>query len=127
MNAELTPLDDRINVVVCQNTGAIFNIPNFCINDPLLKKEFKQKEETQEKQVKLKIMNFMKNKYYDLAVNDGLSVSDFKELLAKNEEVNLETQNIKVVCKGQLLVNERKLSDYKIVDNDYVQILISNK
>ena len=115
-------------MVVCQQTGAIFNIPNFCINDPLLKKEFVLNEdETNERSIKLKIINFMKNKYYDQTVLNTNSIAELKEILAKEEGVDLEKQNLKVVCKGQLLQDERNLIEYKMEDNDNVQILISNK
>jgi hypothetical protein len=45
----LVCLEGNLKCVVDTNSGLVFNIPNFCINDPLFKKEYLHAEEVPEK------------------------------------------------------------------------------
>jgi hypothetical protein len=40
MAADFVPLDGNLLSVVDQRTGIVYNIPNFCINEPVYVKEF---------------------------------------------------------------------------------------
>lgn len=49
LNAQMACLDSTMQMIVDLNTGNTFKIPNFCINDPLYKREFVNVEVKEEK------------------------------------------------------------------------------
>ena len=47
--------------IVDTASGVVFNLPNFCINDPFYKKEFLKAEEVPEKILEVRKFKFLKN------------------------------------------------------------------
>ncbi len=56
-NSGLVCLEGNMKCIVDSNSGAVFNIPNFCINDPLFKKEFLVAETVPEKNLSVSQIN----------------------------------------------------------------------
>jgi hypothetical protein len=55
-NSGLVCLDGNMKCIVDTASGVVFNLPNFCINDPYYKKEFLKPEEVPEKMLAVRII-----------------------------------------------------------------------
>ncbi len=45
--------NDCMSDIALENTGQVFHIPNFLINDPIFKKDFIENDKTKEKQLEV--------------------------------------------------------------------------
>jgi len=104
-------------------TGVVYNIPNYCITDPVYKKQFdKEMLKKEDKIINLQFLYIFKNKIHDLKVNNKTTGLELKELFCKLENIEMNDYKIRLLAKGQELKNDSQLCLFNIIDGDKIQV-----
>jgi len=121
--ANLVALDGNLKCIVDPYTGVVYNIPNFCITDPIYKKQFnKELLQIEEKTIKLELMYVFKNLSHHVKVSNKLTGLDIKNLFCKLENLDINEYKIRLLSKGQEIKNESQLYLFNIDEGDKIQI-----
>ena len=116
---EITPLLGCINVTY-DKSGEIYEIPNYCINDPVLY----DLPETHVKKPKIKEISFFARKgakQINIKLSNNCLVEKLKENISENFEIKIE--NVRIFFGGKELKNGNELWMYKISDDCVIIIL----
>jgi len=112
-----------LQCVVDYFSGIIYNIPNFCITDPVYKKnlniEILNKEE---KKINLELIYVFKNISHHINVSNKISGIELKNYFCKIEKINFDEHKIRLLAKGQEIKNENQLIQFNIDNEDKIQI-----
>jgi uncharacterized ubiquitin-like protein YukD len=122
ISANLVALDGNIKCVVDPYSGAIFNIPNFCIGDPLFKRKIYDNLPKAEKIIKVELIFVFKNTTHHLKISNKSSGNDIKEMFCKLENLQIDQYQIRLLSKGQEIKNDSLLCMYNIEDGDKIQV-----
>ena len=122
------PYRDCINVVY-DSKGAIYEIPNYCINDPLqynIPEIEYTKEKPQEQKINIILRSFDIN--IKCNISNWKSISNLKEFLLTQEGYKtININNVRFFYGGKELLNEKELWFYDIMENSIVQMLIKKE
>ncbi len=107
---DVVPYKSCINVTYDQN-GFLYEIPNYCIQDPYI---YNIPNEDKEKSKKQTIVFFIwkEGKTIEIKNNNYLSVSDLKNLLS--QQFNYDKEKIRLFFGGKELKDEKELWYYNI-------------
>jgi hypothetical protein len=124
--AGIKALDNCINRCY-DSKGFLYEIPNYCINNPFqFELQYIKKKTAMNKEVSLLIRYF--NKEILMNLRDGETISSVKEKLSKELSVMLHRNCCKDVISlyygGHELNNEYSLYDYNINSNCIIQMNI---
>ena len=117
----LVPYLDCINITF-DSLGGLYEIPNYCINDPY---KYDIIEEKKEKPIEEKI-SFYVRKVIDnikISTSNYTSVEKIKEQLSK--KYNVEIDKIRLFFYGKELKNNFELWNYNISNDCVVVVMIS--
>ena len=117
----LVPYLDCINITF-DSLGGLYEIPNYCINDPY---KYDIIEEKKEKPIEEKI-SFYVRKVIDnikISTSNYTSVEKIKEQLTK--KYNVEIDKIRLFFYGKELKNNFELWNYNISNDCVVVVMIS--
>ena len=117
----LVPYLDCINITF-DSLGGLYEIPNYCINDPY---KYDIIEEKKEKPIEEKI-SFYVRKVIDnikISTSNYTSVEKIKEQLTK--KYNVEIDKIRLFFSGKELKNNFELWNYNISNDCVVVVMIS--
>jgi hypothetical protein len=121
--------NDLREVIELANPEYIFKVPNYCICDPVFERDYEQiKEKNKDiESVKLKITLFYlaKNKNIKLHVTNKTSVKKVKEAFAKKMEIDLNTHKIRLLFRGQELMDENPLYYNNVQDMSKIQVMVN--
>ena len=108
---DIVPYKSCINVTYDQN-GFLYEIPNYCIQDPY---KYNVPKEDKEKSKKQNIVFFIwkEGKIIEIKNNNYLSVSDLKNLLS--QQFNFDKEKIRLFFGGKELKDEKELWYYNII------------
>ena len=110
--------------ILRDNNGNIYQIPNFCINDPLYIKEYDKVEKSKEEIYQILLSDIFHNKEYKVELSSYNTGEDlalkFLDLIGKNKE------NIKVrmVYQGHEILYDHQLFLHKI-DSQNPKVLVT--
>lgn len=100
-------------VICLSNPDIIYNIPNFCIVDPLYEKDYSEAKKAEgkvmEKPVKVILCNIFKNEEKMFQVSNKIKGSDLKGLYANATEISLDKYRIRLLYKGQEIADDHSL------------------
>lgn len=123
MSANLIALDGNIRCVVEPNSGNVFNIPNFCISDPIYKKNIiKEIIVLENKLIKIELLHVFKNKIHHIELSNKSTGLEVKNLFSKLEKIDITEYTIRLLAKGQEIKDNSLLYEYNIDDGDKIQI-----
>ena len=121
--------NDLREVIELANPEYIFKVPNYCICDPVFERDYEQiKEKNKDiESVKLKITLFYlaKNKNIKLHVTNKTSVKKVKEAFAKKMEIDLNTHKVRLLFRGQELMDENPLYYNNVQDMSKIQVMVN--
>ena len=107
----------------------IFRVPNYCICDPLYERDYdKIKAKNKDiESVKLKIVLFYlaKNKNIKLHVTNKTHVKKVKEAFAKKMEIDLKNHKIRLLFRGQELLDDNPLYFNNVEDGSKIQVMVN--
>ena len=125
-------LDGNLKQVYLKsNPNLIFQVPNFCICDPIyerdydiMKKKYKNKEE---KTITVALYYVEKNKNIKIQTTDKTEVKAIKEIFASKSDINISEYNIRLFFKGLELLDENLLCYNKIENMSKIHVMINHK
>jgi hypothetical protein len=112
------------------NESNIYNIPNFCINDPFFEKEILPEHELDFKnpdlKIKINLYDLYANKTTHTTMPSNITGLGIKQLYADLESINIDEYKIRLLFGGGEIKDEEFLYQHKIHD-DYTIQVIKNK
>ena len=120
--ASLIPLDGRMNCIVDPITGEVFNIPNFCICDPLYKKIIKKDENFEETIIKIQLIYVFKNTNHVVQISNKITGIELKKIFCKLENAEYAKHQIRLLAKGQEIKDDLQVCYLGIKDEDKIQV-----
>ena len=121
--------NDLRQVIVLTNPDHVYKVPNYCVCDPVFERDYdKIKEDNKDiESVKMKIVLYYlaKNKNIKLHVNNKMKVKKVKEAFAKKMEIDLKTHKIRLLFRGQELLDENPLYYNNVEDMSKIQVMVN--
>lgn len=126
MAGGVVPYRDCINVVY-DSKGAIYEIPNYCINDPSqydIPEIQYNKEKPQTAIIKFKLRYFADD--FQMEMNNSTSILQLKEKFAASQEnkKKYDPKQIRIFFGGKELKDDKELWFYDIGEGSIAQMLI---
>lgn len=107
----------------------IYQIPNYCIADPVFVKDFNAYEKiydtTDDNILNLNLFYFNDNKTYPLRITNKCTGFDLKRKFAKMMKINLQMNKLRVVCRGQELTDTHCLYFHDLDENSRIVVMCS--
>lgn len=120
----LQPIGGCMNQLI-DNNDNIFVVPNYCINDPLYKKEVKQIDLTEAEVIHIQIVDiFNPSKSTTVKVPTNINCLELKKCFGKAKNIDLEKNKIRVLFQGSEILDEHVLAQHNIVNNSKVQFVV---
>ena len=121
----IIPYKDSINVVY-DSKGALYEIPNYCINDPsqynIPEIEY-TKEKPNEEEIVFKIRFF--NHQFDIKLSNMKTIAEIKDLIIKEEKYkDMEISRVRLFFGGKELHDDKEIWFYDIQNDSIVQMLV---
>ena len=111
--------------VTYDNKGFLYEIPNYCINDPLEYEKFEEKKPLIKEDIEVKIRCF--NLEEKIKINNFDNITEIKENIKKCEKFNkkYELNNIRLFFGGKELNDKKEVWYYNIQNNSIIQMLVN--
>ena len=121
--------NDLRQVIVLTNPDYVFKVPNYCVCDPVFERDYdkiKAKNKNIES-VKIKIILYYlaKNKNVKVEATNKTRVKKIKESFAKNMNIDLKTHKIRLLFRGQELLDENLLCYNNVEDMSKIQVMVN--
>ena len=109
--------------VTYDNKGFLYEIPNYCINDPLEYEKFEEKKPLIKEDIEVKIRCF--NLEEKIKINNFDNITEIKENIKKCEKFNkkYELNNIRLFFGGKELNDKKEVWYFNIQNNSIIQML----
>ena len=121
--------DDLRQIIVLQNPEYIFRVPNYCICDPVFERDYdqikEQNKDIEEKKIKIILYYLAQNKNINLHATNKTLVKKIKEAFAKKMNIDLNTHKIRMLFRGQELLDENKLCYNKVENMSKIQVMVN--
>lgn len=129
--AEMACLDgDLRQVFLYRHPEFIFKVPNFCVCDPCFERDYdkieKQGNTIEETPINVVLYYLALNKNINLKVTNKTIVKSLKELFAKEMKINMNKQKLRLLFKGQELVDDHLLYYYNVGNDSKIQVMVSS-
>ena len=107
-------------------TKYVYNIPNYCINDPYFEKEL-VKVDLQRKKNQINIFLKLGDEKEKFTFDDDISGKEIKEEYAKRKKLNLDiySKKIRLFFGGNEIHDNEFLYQHKVKENYSIQVNIS--
>ena len=119
--------NDLRQVIVLSNPDYVYRVPNYCVCDPVFERDYdKIKEKNKDiESVKIKIILYYlaKNKNIKLHVTNKMKVKKVKEAFAKKMEIDLKTHKIRLLFRGQELLDDNPLYYNNVEEMSKIQVM----
>ena len=121
--------NDLRQVIILTNPDYIFKVPNYCVCDPVFERDYdkiKAKNKNIES-VKIKIILYYlaKNKNVKVEATNKTHVKKVKESFAKKMNISLKTHKIRLLFRGQELLDENPLYVNNVQDGSKIQVMVN--
>ena len=120
---------DLRQVIELANPNYIYKVPNFCVCDPIFERDYDKIKEKNKgiESVKIKIVLFYlaKNKNIKLNATNKTHVKKIKEAFAKKMELDLKNHKIRLLFRGQELLDENPLYYNNVEDGSKIQVMVN--
>ena len=120
---------DLRQVIVLTNPDYIYKVPNYCVCDPIFERDYsKIKEKNKDiESVKIKIVLFYlaKNKNVKLHVTNKTHVKKVKEAFAKKMDLYLKKHKIRLLFRGQELLDDNPLYFNNVEEGSKIQVMVN--
>ena len=109
--------------VTYDNKGFLYEIPNYCINDPVEYEKIEEKSPLKKEDIDVKIRCFSYEE--KININNYISVTELKDLIKKRDgfQKKYELDNIRLFFGGKELNDNKELWFYNVQNNSIIQML----
>ena len=121
--------NDLRQVIVLTNPDYVFKVPNYCVCDQVFESDYdkiKAKNKNIES-VKIKIILYYlaKNKNVKVEATNKTHVKKIKESFAKKMNIDLKTHKIRLLFRGQELLDDNPLYVNNVQDSSKIQVMVN--
>jgi hypothetical protein len=122
--AELAIVGENMRCIMDKSTGELYNVPNFCIVDPVHERDFNifNNKEIKEKKISVFMSELRSNTQIDLQVSNKLSGDKLKSLYAEKANIDINKFKIRLLCKGQEIKDHLCLYHFNIDNSSHIQV-----
>ena len=121
--------DNLREVMILSSPDIIFKVPNYCICDPVFERDYeKLKEEDKdiaEEKIEVILYYLAMNKNIKIHATNKSKVKKLKEAFAKKMDIDLNTHKIRMLFRGQELLDENKLCYNKVENMSKIQVMVN--
>ena len=121
--------NDLRQVIVLTNPDYVYRVPNYCVCDPVFERDYDQIKEKnkdiESQKIKITLYYLAKNKNVKLHVTNKTHVKKVKEAFAKKMEIDLKTHKIRLLFRGQELLDENPLYFNNVGDGSKIQVMVN--
>ena len=121
--------DDLREVIVVSNPEYIFRVPNFCITDPVFERDYdkikEMNKDIEEKNIKIILYYLAENKSININATNKTKIKKIKEAFAKEMNIDLNTHRIRLLFRGQELLDENLLCYNNVEDKSKIQVMVN--
>jgi len=121
--------NDLRQVIVLSNPDYVYKVPNFCVCDPIFERDYEKiKEKNKDiESIKIKIILYYlaKNKDIKMNVTNKTHVKKVKESFAKKMELDLKTHKVRLLFRGQELLDDNPLYFNNVGDGSKIQVMVN--
>ena len=120
---------DLREVIVLSNPDYIFRVPNFCVCDPTFERDYEQIKENKKDMEEVKITVILyylaENKNIKLHATNKTQVKKVKEAFAKTMGIDLNKHKIRLLFRGQELLDENLLCYNNVENMSKIQVMVN--
>ena len=121
--------NDLREIITFSNPEQVFKIPNYCVTDPVFERNYdkiKEKDkDIEEKRIKIILYYLAENRNINLNASNKTSVKKVKIEFAKKMDIDLSTHKIRLIFRGQELLDENLLYYNNIENMSKVQVIVN--
>ena len=121
--------NDLREIITFSNPEQVFKIPNYCVTDPVFERNYdkiKEKDkDIEEKRIKIILYYLAENRNIMLNASNKTSVKKVKIEFAKKMDIDLSTHKIRLIFRGQELLDENLLYYNNIENMSKVQVMVN--
>ena len=126
--AEMACVKDNLReVMILTNPEIVFKVPNYCICDPVFERDYEKiKEENKdiaEEKIVVLLYYLAQNKTIKIHATNRSKVSKLKEAFAKKMDMDLNKYKIRMLFRGQELLDENRLCYNKVENMSKIQVM----
>ena len=119
--------DNLREVMILTNPEIVFKVPNYCICDPVFERDYEKiKEENKdiaEEKIVVLLYYLAQNKTIKIHATNRSKVSKLKEAFAKKMDMDLNKYKIRMLFRGQELLDENRLCYNKVENMSKIQVM----
>jgi len=120
---------DLREVIFVGNPNYVFRVPNFCVCDPIFERDYDQIKEInkdiEEVNIKIVLYYLEQNKDIEIETTNKTSVKKIKEAFAEKMNIDLNTHKIRLLFRGQELLDENLLYYNNVEDMSKIQVMVN--
>ena len=121
--------NDLREIITFSNPEQVFKIPNYCVTDPVFERNYdkiKEKDkDIEEKRIKIILYYLAEGRNINLNASNKTSVKKVKIEFAKKMDIDLSTHKIRLIFRGQELLDENLLYYNNIENMSKVQVMVN--
>ena len=126
--AEMACVKDNLReVMILTNPEIVFKVPNYCICDPVFERDYEKiKEENKdiaEEKIVVLLYYLAQNKTIKIHATNKSKVIKLKEAFAKRMDFDLNKYKIRMLFRGQELLDENRLCYNKVENMSKIQVM----
>jgi hypothetical protein len=107
------------------DTGYIFRVPNYCINDPHFQLELLDKDESKSNNIEIKLFDVTNQKQIKLNIPDSTTGEELMQKYANEQKIDLTQNKIRLLFGGGIIKENESLFQHKVKDGFSIQICVS--
>ena len=119
--------DNLREVMILTNPEIVFKVPNYCICDPVFERDYEKiKEENKdiaEEKIVVLLYYLAENKTIKIHATNKSKVIKLKEAFAKKMDFDLNKYKIRMLFRGQELLDENRLCYNKVENMSKIQVM----
>lgn len=121
--------NDLREVIVLSNPDYIFKVPNYCVCDPVFERDYeeikKNEIEIEEKQINIILYYLDENKDININTSNKAQVKKIKEAFAQKMNIDLNNHRIRLLFRGQELLDDNLLFYNKVENMSKIQVMVN--
>jgi hypothetical protein len=121
--------NDLRKVIILQNPDYVFEVPNYCVCDPVFERDYSQikenKKDIEEKNLNIILYYLAENKDFNLKVTNKTTVKKLKQAFAKKANIDLNTHRIRLLFRGQELLDDNLLCYNNVEEMSKIQVMVN--
>ena len=124
MGMNLHPSFDVIICVLKESMKrSLYEIPNYCINDPYFEKQLENENSIEEETLTISLFEITKNVNIEVEVSNRMTGEELKQLFCKKAKIQYDKYTFRIFFSGSEIKDDQTLGQHKLQDGFKLQIM----